>query len=98
MWEAPFVSIYRVLQEPELESPALVAALNGRVDAGAAGTTAASYLASDGEIIVELDTDALADCRARSPTLDRHERILTGMARRELTLRSFRADHRDPPL
>ncbi len=76
------MSIYRVLQEPELESPALVAALNGWVDAGAAGTTAASYLASDGEIIVEFDTDALVDYRARRPTLDIHEGVLTRMVAR----------------
>ena len=95
MCEAQLVSIYRILKEPELESPALVAALNGWVDAGAAGTTAASYLASDGEIIVEFDTDALVDYRARRPTLDIHEGILTRMGWHELNIRSVRADNRD---
>lgn len=89
------MTIYRILDEPHLESPALVAALNGWVDAGDAGTTAASYMASDGEVIVEFDTDALVDYRARRPTLDIHEGVLTRLGWHELNIRHVRTDHRD---
>ena len=89
------MSIYRILKDPEVESPALVAALNGWVDAGAAGTTAASYLAADGEVVVEFDTDALIDYRARRPTLDIHEGVLTQMGWHELNVRHVRTDSRD---
>ena len=89
------MALYRVLKDPDLESPALVAALNGWVDAGAAGTTAASYMAAEGEVIVEFDTDELVDYRARRPTLNIDEGVLTSMTWHELTIRHVRADRRD---
>ncbi|HYR62462.1 MAG TPA: PAC2 family protein [Actinomycetota bacterium] len=89
------MAIYRVLKEPDLHLPALIAALNGWVDAGDAGTTAASYMASDGEIIVEFDSDALVDYRARRPTLDINDGVLTRMGWHELNIRHVRADNRD---
>ncbi|HMC07827.1 MAG TPA: PAC2 family protein, partial [Actinomycetota bacterium] len=89
------MAIYRVVKEAELTEPALVAALDGWVDAGAAGTTAASYIAREGEVLVSFDPDALVDYRSRRPTLDINDGVLTGMAWPELTIRRVRTDRRD---
>ena len=64
------MSIYRLEHAPELEAPVLVAALEGWVDAGASGTTAAAQLADGGTLVASFDTDAIYDYRARRPTLD----------------------------
>ena len=64
------MSTYRLEATPELDAPVLVAALEGWVDAGAAGTTAAAQLADDGTTVAVFDTDAIYDYRARRPTLD----------------------------
>lgn len=60
----------RLEDPPELDSPVLVAALEGWVDAGSAGTVAAAQLAEDGTVVATFDTDAIYDYRARRPTLD----------------------------
>ncbi len=64
------MSIYRLEATPELDSPVMVAALEGWVDAGASGTTAAAQLAEDGTVVASFDADAIYDYRARRPTLD----------------------------
>jgi hypothetical protein len=64
------MALYRLEDAPELEAPTIVAALEGWVDAGAAGTTAAKQLADDGSLVATFDADAIYDYRARRPTLD----------------------------
>ena len=64
------MALYRIEAEPEFSSPVMVAALEGWVDAGAAGTAAANQLAEGGRAIATFDTDAIYDYRARRPTLD----------------------------
>jgi proteasome assembly chaperone (PAC2) family protein len=65
------MSLYRLEDSlPPLESPVLVAALEGWVDAGAAGTTAAGQLADGGAKVATFDPDAIYDYRARRPILD----------------------------
>jgi hypothetical protein len=64
------MALYRLENTPDLESPVIVAALEGWVDAGAAGTTAAAQLADEGELVATFDADAIFDYRARRPTLD----------------------------
>jgi PAC2 family len=64
------MALYRLDDDPQFASPVLVAALEGWVDAGAAGTTAASQLADGGTLVATFDTDAIYDYRARRPTLD----------------------------
>lgn len=64
------MSVYRLEEDPQLDSPVLVAALEGWVDAGSAGTTAAAQLAEDGRVVATFETDAIYDYRARRPTLD----------------------------
>jgi proteasome assembly chaperone (PAC2) family protein len=64
------MSLYRLETDPELDAPVLVAALEGWVDAGSAGTTAAAQLAEGGRVVATFDADAIYDYRSRRPTLD----------------------------
>lgn len=64
------MSTVRLEDPPELDAPVLVAALEGWVDAGSAGTVAAAQLAEEGTVVATFDTDAIYDYRARRPTLD----------------------------
>ncbi len=64
------MTLYRFDHDPEMVAPVLVAAFEGWVDAGGAGTTAAKQLAEDGEPVATFDSDAIYDYRARRPTLD----------------------------
>jgi hypothetical protein len=72
-----------------------VAALEGWVDAGSAGTTAASQLADSGRRVATFDADAIYDYRSRRPTLD----IIDGRPIKldwpELTLTATTIDGRD---
>lgn len=64
------MALYRIDEEPGFDAPVLVAALEGWVDAGGAGTIAAGQLGEGGRRIATFDADAIYDYRARRPTLD----------------------------
>jgi proteasome assembly chaperone (PAC2) family protein len=64
------MALYRIDEDPGFTAPVLVAALEGWVDAGSAGTTAASQLADSGRRVATFDADAIYDYRSRRPTLD----------------------------
>ncbi len=65
------MSLYRLEGErAPLESPVLIAAFEGWVDAGGAGTAAAAQLAEGGTLVATFDPDAIYDYRARRPILD----------------------------
>ncbi|MDQ2674131.1 MAG: PAC2 family protein [Chloroflexota bacterium] len=64
------MALYRIEEEPGFTAPVMVAALEGWVDAGASGTTAATQLAESGRVVATFDADAIYDYRARRPTLD----------------------------
>ena len=89
------MSLYRLEEDPQLEAPIFVAALEGWVDAGAAGTTAAQQLARDGTLVATFDADALYDFRARRPTLDIVDGRPMSLAWAELKLTSARVGERD---
>lgn len=89
------MSLFEIVDTQPLVAPALVAALNGWVDAGVAGTTAASYMAKGGDLVVRFDTDLLVDYRARRPTLEIEGGILTSMAWQDLTIRRVHTERRD---
>jgi predicted ATP-grasp superfamily ATP-dependent carboligase len=86
---------YRMLADEELTAPALVAALDGWVDAGSAGTLAAGYLARGGDKIVTFDPDAFVDYRARRPNLQIQDGVLTEMTWPEIAIYRVRHDKRD---
>ena len=89
------MALYRLEDVPELEGPVLVAALEGWVDAGAAGTTAAAQLSDDGNLVATFDSDAIYDYRARRPTLDIVDGRPRTLAWPALELRATRLGERD---
>lgn len=88
--------LYR-LSEPEapLSSPAIVAALDGWIDAAGASTAAAGRIADDGEAVATFDTDLIFDFRSRRPVLDIVDGTLKELSWPELTLRRSRVGERD---
>lgn len=64
------MTLYRLDEDPGFESPVMVSAFEGWVDAGQAGTAAASQLTEGGRVVATFDADAIFDYRARRPTLD----------------------------
>ncbi len=64
------MTLYELTDEPALDAPVMVAAFEGWVDAGGAGTTAAEQVADGGTLLATFDADAIYDYRARRPTLD----------------------------
>ena len=89
------MSTYRLEEAPELDAPVIVAALEGWVDAGSAGTVAASQLAEDGTVVATFDSDAIYDYRARRPTLDIIDGRPMHLAWPKLELTSTRIGARD---
>lgn len=88
--------LYRLARPlPHLEAPAVVAALDGWVDAGGAATAAAARIAQGGERLVAFDPDALFDYRARRPVLDVVDGKLTGLDWPELSLWHVRVERRE---
>jgi proteasome assembly chaperone (PAC2) family protein len=89
------MSTYRLEVAPELNAPVLVAALEGWVDAGSAGTVAAAQLADEGKVVATFDADAIYDYRARRPTLDIVDGRPMNLAWPKLELASARIGERD---
>jgi hypothetical protein len=90
------MSLYKLRRGlPAFESPSVVVALDGWVDAGSAATAAAAALAQGGRIVATFDSDAIFDYRARRPTLQ----IIHGKPRTlewpDLTMRAVKAGGRD---
>jgi len=89
------MSLYRLDEDPELENPVLVAAFEGWVDSGAAGTTAAAQLVESGHTVATFDPDAIYDYRARRPILDIVDGRPMTLAWAELNVRAAKVGHRD---
>lgn len=89
------MTLFELTDAPALDAPVMVAAFEGWVDAGGAGTTAAEQIADGGRIVATFDADAIYDYRARRPTLD----ILDGRPTRlewpSLTARAVKVGERD---
>jgi len=89
------MSLYRLEKDPQLDAPVLVAALEGWVDAGSAGTTAAAQLANEGTLVATFDADAIYDFRARRPMLDIVDGRPMSLAWAELRMTASRVGDRD---
>jgi proteasome assembly chaperone (PAC2) family protein len=89
------MSTYRLEEAPELDVPVIIAALEGWVDAGSAGTVAAAQLAENGSVVATFDADAIYDYRARRPTLDIIDGRPMHLAWPKLELTSTRISGRD---
>jgi hypothetical protein len=89
------VGLYELRSREPLSAPALVAALDGWVDAAGCGTGAGEYLVNGGEVVATFDLDRLLDYRARRPVLDIVGGRLTGMEWPELSVRKVARGGRD---
>jgi hypothetical protein len=63
------VTLYHLLDHPDLDDPIMIMALDAWVDAGSAATSAASLLSEGATIVAGIDADGLYDYRSRRPTL-----------------------------
>jgi len=89
------VTLYRLAQRPELESPTAVVAFDGWVDAGSAATTAGSLLGEGGEVVATFDNDLLFDYRSRRPVLEIVDGRPSELTWPEIALRRRRLGRRD---
>jgi hypothetical protein len=89
------MSLYHLDGPIGVETPVVVAAFDGWVDAGAAATTALALLARDAVTVATFDGDQLFDYRARRPTLDIVDGRLASLSWPEVTLRHARFGGRD---
>jgi hypothetical protein len=82
--------LYELIDRPELESPTLVLALEGWIDAGLSTEAAAATLLDglDTVTVARFDTDELIDYRARRPTAHLIEGIQKGLTWPSLELRA----------
>ena len=74
-------SLFELVERPDLESPVLVLALDGWIDAGLGATNARAALLStlDTTTIATFDSDELLDHRARRPTMHLVDGVITGL-------------------
>ncbi len=89
------MTLYQLDAPADLESPVLIAAFDGWVDGGRAGTLAAGVLADAGSVIATFDPDRLYDYRARRPTLDIVDGKLVSLDWPALNLSRTRVTERD---
>ena len=89
------MSLYSLDGKTDLNAPVLVAAFDGWVDAGQAGTLAAEQLAQGGTVVASFDGDQIYDYRARRPTLDIVNGTLMSLDWPELRLRTTSFGGRD---
>ena len=89
------MSLVRLVTTGPLESPVVVAAMDGWVDSGSAATMAASLLAEGGDTLATFDGDRIFDYRARRPTLEIVDGTPKELTWPELKLVRRRLDGRD---
>jgi len=88
--------LFRMVESVALDSPVVIAAFDGWVDAGNAGTLAArQLLGDDSRVVATFDADTLFDYRARRPTLDILDGTLQSLEWPELHLRASHFGERD---
>lgn len=80
---------------PPLESPVVVVAFDGWVDAGTAATTVLDLFGDGAPVIATWNPDELFDYRARRPTLEIRDGVLAKLDWPEITLRAARFATRD---
>jgi proteasome assembly chaperone (PAC2) family protein len=75
------MTLFELVERPELESPVLILALDGWIDAGlgAANARAALLAGLEPVTVAVFDTDELLDHRARRPTMHLVEGVVTGL-------------------
>ena len=89
------MSLFHLDDTVALQSPVLIAALDGWVNGGEASTLAAEQLARGGQVVATFDGDRLFDFRSRRPTLDVVDGKLVGLEWPSLQLTATRIENRD---
>ncbi|MEE9298488.1 MAG: PAC2 family protein [Acidimicrobiia bacterium] len=87
--------MYELLDHDTLTAPALIAAFDGWVSAGAAGTATAHHIAGDGPVIARFSSDELYDYRVNRPTLEFIDGIATDLVWPQTIMRHRHVDGRD---
>jgi predicted ATP-grasp superfamily ATP-dependent carboligase len=84
------VPLYELIEQPDLEDPVLVLAVEGWIDAGLAAATAADVLSDqlDTITVARFSTDDLLDYRARRPIAHLENGVLRGLTWPSLELRA----------
>lgn len=80
--------LYSMIEQPDLESPVLIMALKGWIDAGLGADGAAETLTAglDRRTVARFDADALLDWRARRPVMRLEDGINTRLSWEETEL------------
>ncbi|CAN5699234.1 hypothetical protein BH20ACT2_BH20ACT2_24820 [soil metagenome] len=83
-------SLYEFIERPDLESPLLVVALDGWIDAGLGAATATSTLLDqlDATTVAVFDADTLLDHRARRPMMHLVDGVNTSLTWPSIELRA----------
>ena len=87
--------MYELLDHAELTAPALIAAFDGWVSAGAAGTATAEHIADGGDVIALFESDDLFAYRVNRPSLEFVDGIATEIGWPEVVMRHRNLDGRD---
>jgi hypothetical protein len=84
------MKLYETVASPELDSPVLIVAMDGWIDAGLAASATASHMMDSGDLVTvaTFDTDALLDHRARRPIMHLADGITTGLTWPHIELRA----------
>ncbi|MGH9215522.1 MAG: PAC2 family protein, partial [Acidimicrobiales bacterium] len=75
------MTLYELIEQPDLDDPVLVLAVEGWIDAGLAAVTAAEVLSDqlDTITVARFSTDDLLDYRARRPIAHLENGVLRGL-------------------
>lgn len=84
------MTLYELIDQPDLDQPALVLALDGWIDAGAAASVAAEMLCDqlDTVTVARFSTDDLLDYRARRPVVHLVDGVQRGLTWPSIELRA----------
>lgn len=88
--------MYEIVGERDMSAPVLIAAFDGWVSAGAAGTATTDHIAGDdAPVVATFASDRLYDYRVNRPTLEFVDGISTDIGWPEATIRHRNIDGRD---
>jgi hypothetical protein len=84
------MALYELIEQPDLDDPVLVLALDGWIDAGLAAAGAAEVLGErlDAVTVARFSTDDLLDYRARRPIAHLADGVLRGLTWPDIELRA----------
>jgi predicted ATP-grasp superfamily ATP-dependent carboligase len=84
------MTLYELIEQPDLDEPVLVLALDGWIDAGAAASVAAEVLCDqlDTVTVARFSTDDLLDYRARRPVVHLVDGVQRGLTWPSIELRA----------